>query len=145
MWTDQWYVTLNDVQDRVLTAVIIKGTHITGHFSAPNVNRGLDIGMNPAWRDAVVDLILWEPVEVNAPTDVVEANARRMTYTKMQALREIAPESGAYFNEVRINPKRKLAALLKVVIILTRILLSSAILMSLTGVELSSARIMIAC
>jgi hypothetical protein len=74
--------------------------HITGHFSAPNGGRDLDIGMNPAWRDAVVDLIPFEPVEEGAPSEVVESNARRMTFTKQQALREIAPNSGAYFNEV---------------------------------------------
>ena len=74
--------------------------HITGHFSSPNGGRDLDIGMNPAWRDSVVDLIPFEPVEEGAASEVVEANARRMTFTKQQALREIAPDSGAYFNEV---------------------------------------------
>jgi hypothetical protein len=74
--------------------------HITGHFSSPNGGRDLDVGMNPAWRDSVIDLIPFEPVEEGAPTEVVEANAKRMTFTKMQALRDIAPNSGAYFNEV---------------------------------------------
>lgn len=76
--------------------------HITGHFSAPNAGKDIDNSMNPAWRDAVVDLIPFEPVVENAPTDVVEANANRMTFTKQQALRELAPESGAYFNEVSL-------------------------------------------
>jgi hypothetical protein len=74
--------------------------HITGHFSAPNAGRDLDVGTNPAWRDAVVNLIPFEPVEEGAAIEVVEANARRMTFTKQQALRDIAPNSGAYFNEV---------------------------------------------
>ena len=77
--------------------------HITGHFSSPNGNRDLDIGMNPAWRDSVMDLIPFEPVDEDAPQEVVEANARKMTFTKQQALRDIAPESGAYFNEVCIH------------------------------------------
>lgn len=76
--------------------------HITGHFSAPNGGRELDVGTNPAWRDAVVDLIPFEPVDEGAPNDVVEANAKRMTFTKQQALRDIAPNSGAYFNEVGV-------------------------------------------
>jgi hypothetical protein len=74
--------------------------HITGHFSAPNGGRDLDVGTNPAWRDAVVDLIPFEPVDTGAPTEVVDANAKRMTFTKQQALKDIAPDSGAYFNEV---------------------------------------------
>ncbi|KAF2422407.1 FAD-binding domain-containing protein [Tothia fuscella] len=73
--------------------------HITGHFSAPNGGRDLDVGTNPAWRDAVIDVIPYEPVDEGAPDDVVEANAKRMTFTKQQALRDIAPNSGAYFNE----------------------------------------------
>jgi hypothetical protein len=80
--------------------------HITGHFSCPNGNRDLDIGLNPAWRDCVVDLIPFEPVEELASKEVTEANSKRMTFVKMQALRDIAPESGAYFNEVsRNNPR----------------------------------------
>jgi hypothetical protein len=50
-----------------------------------------------------MDLIPFEPVEEGAPTEIVEANARRMTFTKQQALRDIAPESGAYVNEVSLS------------------------------------------
>jgi hypothetical protein len=78
----------------------MKRMHITGHFSAPNGNKDLDVGVNPAWRDAVVDLIPFEPVDENASADFIEANAKRMTFTKQAALRSIAPQSGAYFNEV---------------------------------------------
>ena len=73
--------------------------HITGHFASPNGNRDLDIGMNPAWRASVVDLIPWEPFEERSK-EAEEATSKRMTTVKMQALRDLAPESGAYFNEV---------------------------------------------
>ena len=80
-----------------------KGMHITGHFSCPNINRDLDIGLNPAWRDCVMDLIPFEPVQEGSTQDVKDANAKKMTFTKQQAFRDLAPESGAYFNEVRKN------------------------------------------
>jgi hypothetical protein len=74
--------------------------HVTGHFSCPKGNKDLDIGLNPAWRDCVIDLIPFEPVAKNASKEAVVANAQRMTFTIQQALRDIAPQSGAYFNEV---------------------------------------------
>ena len=54
-----------------------------------------------------MNLIPFEPVEDTASTEVVEKNARRMTFTKQQALRDIAPGSGAYFNEVGENSSKK--------------------------------------
>jgi hypothetical protein len=104
-----WYAMFDyNVLYQRLTAVILKGTHITGHFASPNGNRDLDIGLNPAWRDSVMNLIPFEPVEDTASTEVVEQNAKRMTFTKQQALRDIAPQSGAYFNEVSVNPIKNL-------------------------------------
>jgi hypothetical protein len=83
--------------------MIMKAMHITGHFASPNGNRGLDVGMNPAWRDSVIDLIPWEPYEDITSKEVIDATDKRMTAIKMQALRDLAPESGAYFNEVIIS------------------------------------------
>ena len=82
----------------------IKSMHITGHFASPNGNRDLDIGMNPAWRASVMDLIPWEPFEGRSK-EAEETTLKRMTAVKMQALRDLAPDSGGYFNEVsKPNP-----------------------------------------
>ena len=77
--------------------------HITGHFSSPNGNRDLDVAVNPAWRDSVMDLIPWEPYGETASKELIDSTAKHMTNVKVQALRDIAPESGAYFNEVSVN------------------------------------------
>jgi hypothetical protein len=49
-----------------------------------------------------MDLIPSEPVPEGSSRDVSDANAKRMTFTKQQAFRDMAPESGSYFNEVCI-------------------------------------------
>ena len=83
----------------------MKGTVVTGHFSSPNGNRDLDIGMNPAWRDSVIDLIPWEPYKEGSSNEVIDATAKRMTNVKMKALRDLAPASGAYLNEVSVEQR----------------------------------------
>lgn len=49
-----------------------------------------------------MNLIPFEPVPEGSSPEIREANARKMTFTKNQALKDIAPDSGAYFNEVKL-------------------------------------------
>jgi hypothetical protein len=106
--------------------------HITGHFASPNGNRDLDIGMNPAWRASVMDLIPWEPFEGRSKA-AEDATSKRMTTVKMQALRDLAPDSGAYFNEVGFE------------VLLSVMLIPSATHTSRTGAGPSSAQITAGC
>lgn len=76
--------------------------HISGHFSCPNNSPTTPIALNPAWNACVMNLIPFEPVPEGSSPEIREANARKMTFTKNQALKDIAPDSGAYFNEVCI-------------------------------------------
>lgn len=80
----------------------VKGMHISGQFACPNNSPNNPIGLNPAWNNCVMNLIPFEPVPEGSSPEIREANARKMTFTKNQALKDIAPDSGAYFNEVRI-------------------------------------------
>jgi FAD binding domain len=86
-----------------LIVTILKSAHVTGHFASPNINHGLDIAMNPAWRDSVVDFIPWHPYEGKIAETDVDSSDKRMTNVKMRALRSLAPNSGAYFNEVSLT------------------------------------------
>jgi FAD/FMN-containing dehydrogenase len=74
-------------------------TQIQGHLVANSNRRGNDIAMNPAWRDAVMHLIVteffpdWYDLEASQPYINNVGNYR------IGQLRELAPTSGAYFNE----------------------------------------------
>lgn len=70
-------------------------------------NRGLDIGLNPAWRDAVTHFIVAEGWLDNASPAVIQSVRDDITYNKTYALRQLAPDSGAYFNEVGGHSHRK--------------------------------------
>lgn len=74
-----------------------------GHVVANNANRGLDVGMNPAWRDAIVHFITLRGWAEGSPKEVERAAYNDITFNKVQALRELDPDSGAYFNEVCEN------------------------------------------
>ncbi|EON65973.1 hypothetical protein W97_05215 [Coniosporium apollinis CBS 100218] len=72
---------------------------LLGHMIANSDNRDLDIGLNPAWRDAVTHLIVIEGWNEGAPREEIDAVYEDITHNKTYTLRELAPDSGAYFNE----------------------------------------------
>jgi hypothetical protein len=66
---------------------------------ANDKNRGLDIALNPAWRDTVSHFIVvtsWPEGDLAAEQSV-KNNSQSVLGA---ALKKLAPESGAYFNEV---------------------------------------------
>jgi hypothetical protein len=75
-------------------------TFFLGHFIANSNNRGLDIGLNHAWRDAQVHFIVASGWPDGIPQDQIQDFHIDITYNKTRALRELDPDSGAYFNEV---------------------------------------------
>ena len=60
----------------------------------------VDNALNPAWRDTIVHLIVNEAYPVNTPADIAANITEDMSQTAYK-LRELAPDSGAYINEVR--------------------------------------------
>jgi hypothetical protein len=64
-------------------------------------NHGLDIGLNPAWRDAVTHLIVVKGWADGSSPKVIKGVYNNITWNKTRALRQLDPDSGAYFNEVR--------------------------------------------
>lgn len=57
-------------------------------------------GLNPAWRTAYVHNVVargWAPGSDQATKDAVHAD---ITFTKVQALKNLAPDTGSYMNEV---------------------------------------------
>jgi hypothetical protein len=64
--------------------------------------------MQPAWRDAIMHYVFWEGFDAWSPQNI-QAVADDITVNKAQALRDLAPDSGAYFNEVsEIKMERRL-------------------------------------
>ncbi|OTB06265.1 hypothetical protein M426DRAFT_72332 [Hypoxylon sp. CI-4A] len=59
----------------------------------------VDNSLNPAWRDAIVHLITEQSWDGSLPFSDVTRVVNEMTYGKLNALRRLAPESGAYLNE----------------------------------------------
>jgi len=57
--------------------------------------------MNPAWRDAVVHFVIWERWVDGMPQTLIENVYNDITFNKTYALKQLAPDGGAYFNEVR--------------------------------------------
>jgi FAD/FMN-containing dehydrogenase len=72
---------------------------LLGHMVANAENRSLDVSMNSAWRDAVTHLIVVDPFPDFADKATREEVYNHMTYTRIPILKNLAPRSGAYFNE----------------------------------------------
>ena len=65
--------------------------------------RQVDNSLNPAWRDAIIHLVVKEGWSDGLGPDKVKAANRDMVYNKGYALRQLAPDSGAYFNEANYD------------------------------------------
>ncbi|KAJ5425253.1 hypothetical protein N7465_000323, partial [Penicillium sp. CMV-2018d] len=59
----------------------------------------VDNSLNPAWREAVVHLITSQSWNDSLPDSVAAETYDRITNEKGYLLRQIAPDSGAYYNE----------------------------------------------
>lgn len=60
----------------------------------------MDNALNPVWRETVVHLISEQEWNDTLPDEVAEEVINEMTYGKGYALRQLAPDSGSYINEV---------------------------------------------
>jgi hypothetical protein len=84
---------------------VFSNTLLLGHLVANSGNRGLDIGMNPAWRDAVVHFVIWERWVDGMSQTLIDNVYNDITFNKTYALKQLAPDGGAYFNEVCPLPR----------------------------------------
>lgn len=57
------------------------------------------ISMNPAWRNALVHFIVVEGSPDGIAQPAIDSVYRDITEKKIQPLRDLSPETGAYFNE----------------------------------------------
>ena len=73
---------------------------IQGYFVANSNNRGLNISMNPAWRDATVHMIVGSGFQDTASPKQQKDVYDLTTYYLTSHLKSLAPDSGAYLNEV---------------------------------------------
>lgn len=65
-------------------------------------HKTVDNALNPAWRDASVHFITSESWNDMLPDSVAEQATTNMTNGTGYALRQLAPDSGVYYNEVRL-------------------------------------------
>lgn len=61
----------------------------------------VDNALNPAWRETAVHLVTSTSWSDSLPQENVSRIVNDMTYNKLDALRRLAPDMGAYLNEVR--------------------------------------------
>ena len=66
------------------------------------------MGLNPAWRNSLVYVGLGTGWKDGASSTEIEA-ARQLLIQDMKTLEGIAPDSGAYLNEVRATPRSTMA------------------------------------
>jgi hypothetical protein len=57
------------------------------------------VSMNPAWRNALTHLIVVESWKDGIGQSIIDSVYRDITTEKIQPLRDLSPETGAYFNE----------------------------------------------
>ncbi|KAF2802247.1 FAD binding domain-containing protein [Mytilinidion resinicola] len=74
-------------------------TLLLGHLIAPPSNVSVDNGVNPAWRTAITHFIVSEGWLDGMPQSLIDSVYADITENKTYALRQLAPDSGAYFNE----------------------------------------------
>lgn len=68
-------------------------------------NQGLETSINPAWRTALAHVMLYHDLGNNVGMEARKAARVAMT-TKVARLASLAPESGAYTNEVCLRISR---------------------------------------
>ncbi|ROT42657.1 hypothetical protein SODALDRAFT_326816 [Sodiomyces alkalinus F11] len=74
-----------------------------GYMIASSNNADLETALNPAWRDSVSHFVLVSGWPAGAPDDVVRAVRDDTTFNKTRYLRDLDPDSGAYFKETLLS------------------------------------------
>lgn len=66
-------------------------------------HKPVDNSMNPAWRNSAVHLISSVQWNDLLPVSAAEKAIAGVTNSSGYAMRQLAPDSGVYYNEVRIT------------------------------------------
>lgn len=82
----------------------MSGTMTIGHEPVDNA-------LNPAWRETVVHLITSTAWSDSLPQKNVSQIVNDVTYNKLNALRGLDTDAGAYLNEVRCQNSKPTAHL----------------------------------
>lgn len=75
-------------------------TILNSCFVANSANSDLETALHPAWRKAVIHLMVISAATSGVSRKSIQEVRDDMTYNKMPNLKKIAPDSAAYFNEV---------------------------------------------
>lgn len=78
------------------------GPILLGHMIANDKNKGLDIALNPAWRDALVHMVAVTGWSDSDPVGTKEFRLGWLRTVQARALKRLDPDAGAYVNEVCI-------------------------------------------
>ncbi|KAI9038130.1 FAD-dependent oxidoreductase [Aspergillus affinis] len=80
--------------------------NVTDGISNPSISgtmtisrKSVDNALNPAWREAAVHFITSQSWDDTVSEDLADQAIEDMTFRRGYALRQLAPDSGAYFNE----------------------------------------------
>ncbi|KAF4219238.1 hypothetical protein CNMCM6805_006951 [Aspergillus fumigatiaffinis] len=65
--------------------------------------KAVDNALNPAWRDAIVHVITGQSWDDTLSDELATKAIHDMTFKRGYALRQLAPDTGAYFNEANPN------------------------------------------
>ncbi|KNG90956.1 hypothetical protein ANOM_000697 [Aspergillus nomiae NRRL 13137] len=103
-------VVNNDIELFAKTLEAITSGPLIDGVSTPSISGTMtgsrtpvDNALNPAWRDAVVHIITSQSWDESLPPAVADQVIHNMTYQKGYVLRQLAPDTGAYFNEANAD------------------------------------------
>lgn len=91
----------NDELTDAIRHIVSNGGNISlnGLTASKKVSGDVYNAVLPAWRDTLIHAYLKTPWEFNAPKKML-ANQNKMTHDFVPQLQQLAPQSGAYLNEV---------------------------------------------
>ncbi|RJE24366.1 FAD binding domain protein [Aspergillus sclerotialis] len=94
---------------RVLEAITAPSPDLPG-VTNPSISgtmtgskKPVDNALNPAWREAIVHVITGQSWDDTLSDDLAAKAVYDMTYKRGYALRQLAPDTGAYVNEANPN------------------------------------------
>jgi hypothetical protein len=92
--------SVNISANKHLQQTVRSGRSISGTATGSSV--AVDNALNPAWRDSIIHFIANEAYPTDVSSEIADAVTSDMSETAYK-LRQLAPDSGAYINEVWIH------------------------------------------
>jgi hypothetical protein len=76
--------------------------HMIAHPHQPTYSPS-NISLNPAWRTTLVHMLIVSSFPDSSPQALVDAVYADITHNKTATLRDLSPDTGAYFNEADLH------------------------------------------